>query len=581
MSTEKQAPAWPVMDIARAHALLTAPGSPFEMEEVSIRGQRLRTWRHAPRSLRHILLASRAHGTRDCMVLDDERMSFEAQYRAVCTLARHLRDDLGLVKGDRVAIAMRNLPEWSVAFWAAAASGAIVVPLNAWFTGAELEYTLADSGAKIALMDLERLQRIAPHRADLPALEALIVTRSGDAELPVSAARWEALLGGVADYAALPERALPEIELEPEDDATIFYTSGTTGKPKGALGTHRNLCTNVTSAGFAWARGFLRRGESLPAPDPAAPRKAALLTVPFFHVTGCHSVLAPSLLAGNKIVLMQRWDVDRALELIQRERITGVGGVPTIAWQIVEHPRLADYDLSSVETVSYGGAPAAPDLVARIRAVFPRTLPGNGYGLTETSAITAYNSSEDYRIRPASAGPAVPICDIRVVDAEGQELAAGGVGELWIRGPNVVTGYWNKPEASAAAITDSWLHSGDIARVDEEGFIFILDRAKDMLIRGGENIYCVEVEDALFSHPAVVDAAVIGIAHPQLGEEVGAFVQLKDGVDASEAELRAHVATQLAGFKVPVRIVFRREPLPRNANGKIVKRELKTMWPAG
>jgi long-chain acyl-CoA synthetase len=576
--SDAASPAWPVMSIAQAHALLTGTeGSLFQMQEMDIRGQRLRVYRNAPPTLRVVFEAGRAHGVLDCIVLGEERMSFEAQYRAVCALSALLLGRYGLRKGERVAIAMRNLPEWSVAFWAAAVSGAIVVPLNGWLTGPELEYALEDSGSRVLLCDGERLARIAPHRAALGALQTIVVTRAG-AELPVPADRWEEVLGRTADYAALPAGHLPQVDIGPEDDATIFYTSGTTGKPKGALGTHRNICTNIVNIAVAYTRGFLRRGEMPPVPDPALPKKAMLLSVPLFHATGCHSILVPSLLAGNKIVLMHRWDPDRALELIQQERITSFGGVPTMAWQIVEHPRLAEFDTSTVENIGYGGAPAAPELVARLTAVFPKANSGNGYGLTETSSVTTQNSAEDYRNRPDSVGVAVPTCDLRVVDASGQDVPAGGIGELWIRGPNIVKGYWNKPEATAEAITDGWFHSGDIARIDDEGFVYILDRAKDMLIRGGENIYCVEVENALYSHPAVVDAAVIGIPHPVLGEEVGAIVQIKDGMQASEAELQAHAATQIAGFKVPVRIEIRRESLPRNANGKILKRELKAAW---
>jgi long-chain acyl-CoA synthetase len=578
MSPDIAAKPWPAMGIAQAHALMTgAPGSPFEMEEREIRGQRLRVYRNAPPSLRAVFETSRAHGALDCIVLGEERMGFDMQFRAVCALAATLRERWGLRKGERVAIAMRNLPEWSVGFWAAAVSGAIVVPLNGWLTGPELEYALEDSGARILLCDGERLARIAPRRAALPYLEAIVVTRAG-AELPVAVDRWETLLGRTADYAALPPGKLPDVALDPEDDATIFYTSGTTGKPKGALGTHRNICTNLVNIAVAYTRAFLRRGEMPPVPDASTPKKAMLLSVPLFHATGCHSILVPNLAAGNKIVLMHRWDTDTALALIQRERITAFGGVPTMAWQIVEHPRLGEYDTSTVESIGYGGAPAAPELVARLAQAFPNAMPGNGYGLTETSSVTTQNSAEDYRNRPDSVGVAVPTCDLRVVDANGQDVAPGGIGELWIRGPNVVKGYWNKPEATAAAITDGWFHSGDIARIDAEGFVYILDRAKDMLIRGGENIYCVEVEDALYTHPAVIDAAVIGIPHPVLGEEPGAIVQIKDGMDASEAELKAHVAAQIAAFKVPVRIEMRREPLPRNANGKILKRELKEAW---
>jgi long-chain acyl-CoA synthetase len=368
--------------------------------------------------------------------------------------------------------------------------------------------------------------------------------------------------------------ALPEVTLDPEDDATIFYTSGTTGKPKGALGTHRNICTNPMSMAFARARTLLRRGEALPAPG-TAPKTATLLSVPFFHATGCHSVLCASLYGGNKIVLMYRWDPGRALQLIEREKINSFGGVPSMAWQVLEHADFDRYDLSSVESIGYGGAPAAPELVARIKEKFPKVMPGNGYGLTETSSVTSQNAAEDYQRKPDSAGLVVPVCDVRVVDAGGNDVAPGAIGELWVKGPNVVKGYWNKPEATAASFGGGWLRTGDLVRIDEEGFLYILDRVKDMLIRGGENVYCVEVEDALYSHPAVMDAAVIGIPHRVLGEEVGAVVQVKPGARVSEEALRRHVAERLAGFKVPVRIALRDEPLPRNANGKILKRELR------
>jgi acyl-CoA synthetase (AMP-forming)/AMP-acid ligase II len=246
-----------------------------------------------------------------------------------------------------------------------------------------------------------------------------------------------------------------------------------------------------------------------------------------------------------------------------------------MVWQVLEHPDFARFDLSSVRSIGYGGAPAAPELVRRIEAMFPGRTPSNGYGLTETSSVTTMNNGIDYVRKPDSVGVPVPVCDLKVVDADGTDLAEGSVGELWIKGPNVVKGYWNKPEATAAAFSDGWLHSGDVARIDEEGYVYIVDRAKDMIIRGGENVYCVEVEAALFEHPSVTDAAVIGIPHHVLGEEVGAVVHLAPGTVATEAELREWVAARLAGFKVPVRIWFLDDPLPRNPNGKIMKRELK------
>lgn len=573
--TPQMAAGWPAMSIADAHKLLTeTPGSPFEMEEKDIRGVTLRVWKNAPPTLRELFEAGRAHGDLDYIVFQDERLTYEAHYRAVAKCAEALIAR-GVGKGDRVALVMRNYPEWAIAFWATVVIGAVTVPLNAWLTGPELAYGLADSGSKVAIVDGERAERIKDHLEALPGLLSLIVVRPG-APLPERAEDWADVVASPGRYAELGDMSLPDVPLDPEDDATIFYTSGTTGKPKGALGTHRNIMTNLISLGVSPARAFLRRGEMPPEPDPDAPKRAFLLSVPLFHATGCHSILVPNLAAGGKIVMMYKWDPEEALRLIEKERVAAFGGVPAMVWQVLESPDFNKYDLSSVESVSYGGAPSAPELVARIKQAFPAVSPGNGYGLTETSSVTTQNSAEDYQNRPSSAGPAVPVCDLKVVDAEGKEVPLGEVGELLIRGPNVVKGYWNKPDATAEAIDkDGWFRSGDLVRMDEEGFVYILDRAKDMLIRGGENIYCVEIEDVLYAHPQVMDAAIVGIPHKVLGEEVGAVVQVTDGATVSEEELQAHVRSQLAAFKVPVRIEMRSEPLPRNANGKILKTQLR------
>jgi long-chain acyl-CoA synthetase len=572
MSAEKN-PAWPVMSIAEANAKLTAPGMPFEMENVTVRGIELRAYKNAPSDLRLVFEAGRAWGKRDFLVYEGERLNFEDHYRAVATLSRALAETYGVRKGDRVTIAMRNYPEWSIAFWAAAILGAIVVPLNAWGTGPELEYGISDSGSKVVIIDGERLDRLAPHFKNLN-LTGVIVARPGSVALG-SAVDMASIIGKPEGYGKLSDVLPPDPGLDTDDDATIFYTSGTTGKPKGALGTQRNMMTNLISTAYASTRAMLRRGETPPAPDPDAPQRSMLLSVPFFHATGCHSILVPMYAGGGKLVIMHKWDPERALQLIEEEKLQAFGGVPAMAWQVLEHPDFARYDTSSVEGISYGGAPSAPDLVARIKQQFPKVQPGNGYGLTETSSITTQNSAEDYQNRPESAGPCVPVCDMKVVDENGKTLPPGSIGELWIKGPNIVRGYWNKPEATAVSITDGWLHSGDLVRIDEEGFVFILDRAKDMLIRGGENIYCVEVEGALYAHPAVMDAAVVAIPHKVLGEEVGAVVQLAPGKDVSEDELKAHVRKLLASFKVPIKIELRHEPLPRNANGKILKTELR------
>ena len=568
---------FPAISVQEAYARLTGPGAPFEIARREISGVPLRIWKNAPPTLRQAFTAGRAFGGKTFLVHGEDRVSFEGFARAALAIAAALTD-LGVRKGDRVAIAMRNLPEWPVAFFGAALVGAIATPLNAWGTGPELEYGLTDSGAKVAFLDRERLERLFEHLHACPALVRVLVCRESEEVAHPLVDKLEDLIGDPDAWAALPDRALPEVDLEPDDDATLFYTSGTTGKPKGALGTHRNSCTTIVARPFAVAFAYLRRGEAPPAPDPAAPQKATLLSVPFFHTTGCQAVLIPSLVHGVKVVTMRKWDPELAMRLIQQERITSAGGVPTIAWQLIEHPRVGDHDLSSLEGLSYGGAPAPGELVRRIKQKFPKSSPGTAWGMTETSATFTHHTAEDYELRPDSCGLALPVCEMRIVGDDGRESNVGETGELWVRGPNVVKGYWRKPEATKETFIDGWLRTGDIGKLDEEGFLTLVDRAKDMLIRGGENIYCIEVENALFEHPAVVDAAVVGIAHRTLGEEPAAVVTLKPGARANEAELRAFVAERLAAFKVPVKILFRDEILPRNANGKILKSELRGLF---
>jgi acyl-CoA synthetase (AMP-forming)/AMP-acid ligase II len=559
------------MSIKEVEALLTAPGAKFEMETVDIRGVPTRVWKNAPPHMAALVQLSRTHGERLATIYEDERVSYEAQFRAIATLAADLAAG-GVTKGDRVAVAMRNLPEWIVAFFAATTLGSIAVPLNAWWTGEELVYGLNDSGAKVLITDDERWDRLAPLRSELPGVARVLVSR---ARHPLDGAeRLEDVIGTPHDWAGLAPRDLPAVALMPEDEATILYTSGTTGKPKGALGTHRNFMTNILSTAYAAARTVLRRGEALPEPTP----KVALTVIPLFHATALSAGVMGAMAGGHTIIYMRKFEPVRAMEIIEREKVNSTGGVPTIAWQLLEHPERHRYDLSSLETIGYGGAPSAPELVRKIAGEL-KSAPGNGWGMTETTATVTTHSGEDYVNRPESCGPAVAVADLRIMDPDGQrELPVGQVGELWARGPMIVKGYWNKPEATAATFVDGWVRTGDLARLDEEGFCFIVDRAKDMVIRGGENIYSSEVENVLYDHPAVTDCALIGIPHRTLGEEPAAVVHLAPGTSATEAELQAWVRDRLAAFKVPVAIRFCDEMLPRNANGKILKRDLKAYF---
>jgi long-chain acyl-CoA synthetase len=559
------------MTTAEATAQLLETNPMFALGEAEVAGVPMKVWQSCPASLRSILELSRIYGEATFLVYEDERATFEEHFQQVAGLARALAEDLGVRRGDRVAIAMRNLPEWVVAFWAVAAVGAVVVPLNAWWTGPELVFGLLDSGSRVGFVDGERLERLGPHLDELHAggLGHLVVAReSAELDMPQGVMHFGEL------FTAGDE--LPEVEIDPEDDATIFYTSGTTGRPKGAVGTQRNICTNLLSLGFVAARSALLATDTQKnVLGGSGKQNAYLLSVPLFHATGCHSILVANTAVGGKLVMMRRWNPERALELIEREKITIFGGVPTMVLQVLDSPDFSSRDTSTVRTVGYGGAPAPPDLVRRIKEHFPGGSPSNGYGLTETSSVTTMNAGDDYVRKPDSVGPPVPVCEVRVVDSEGADAPLGETGELWIRGPNVVRGYWHRPEETEAAFGGGWFRTGDLARLDDEGFVYIVDRAKDMVIRGGENVYSVEVESAIFEHPAVADAAVIGVPHELLGEEVGAAVLLRPGASLTAEELRDHVRQRIAGFKVPAHIWFRDEPLPRNPAGKVLKRALR------
>ncbi|MFI6599793.1 class I adenylate-forming enzyme family protein [Nonomuraea sp. NPDC050536] len=542
---------------AEVEAQLTGPGQLFEMEEIG--DTAVRTWKHAPQHFRALLEMSRFHGEKVFLVYEDEHITFEEHFRRAATLAGRLVTEYGVAKGDRVAIAMRNYPEWVVAFSATLAAGAIAVPLNAWWTEAELAYGVSDSGAKVLIADGERAARLAS--TGVP----LIVARG---DVPDGARSLAEVMGEVS-----ADVTLPAVEPSPDDPATIFYTSGTTGRPKGALGSHRNLGQSPMTLAY----GFLR-AVALAGKDPAAAssvRRVTLLTVPLFHVTGCFSGLTSTLFLGGGLILMYKWDPLEALKVIEREKATTMLGVPTNAWQLMSHPDFRKYDLSSLTTLGYGGAPAPPKLLERITENLPDRAPSNGYGMTETTALAIGNGGPDYLARPDSIGLPSAVVDVRVVDPMGGTLPPGEVGELCLRGPNVILGYWNKPEATAQTFIDGWVHTGDLAKIDSEGFVYIVDRAKDMVIRGGENVYCAEVEAALFEHPAVDDAAVIGVPHDELGEEVGAVIKLAPGASVTAAELQKFLADSIAKFKIPVHVWFREGELPRNPGGKILKTRLR------
>jgi long-chain acyl-CoA synthetase len=521
----------------------------------------VRAFRHAPPSLRELFATARSRGDAMFLVYEDERWTFEEVMRHVDAMAALLVERYEVRPGDRVAIGMRNYPEWVISFAAITSIGAVSVSLNAWWTADELDYALEDSGASVLVADVERAERAA---AACERLGCRILAVRADGPLPEGVDRWEEVrhLGA----------GMPDVDVTPAHDATILYTSGTTGHPKGAVSTHRAVVQALMGFGCKTALDRLRRP---PTPEVAARPPVFILIVPLFHVTGCVPVMLSCFASGLKLVMMYRWDADRALELIEREQVTNFVGVPTQSWDLLESPRFAETDTSSLVSVGGGGAPAPPELVKRVASSFAGGRPSIGYGMTETNAYGPGNNGQDYVEHPTSTGRATPILEIAVRDPEGRDLPIGERGEIWFKGPHLIRGYWNKPEATAETIVDGWLRSGDIGRIDEEGFVYVEDRAKDMVLRGGENVYSAEVEAAIYEHPAVYEAAVFGVPHERLGEEVATVVYVRPGHDLTVEELQAHVGERLAAFKVPSIVRLVHEPLPRNPAGKILKRDLR------
>jgi long-chain acyl-CoA synthetase len=553
------------MSYDEATAAVTGPGQVFEVVPAVVAGVEQKVFANAPATLRDLFAPARALGGRTFLVFEDERWSFGEVMDRVDAFASVLVDRYGVGPGDRVAVAMRNFPEWVMAFAAVTSLGAVSVSLNAWWSEEELAFALDDSAPAVLVADAERVARTAAACGRL-GIPTVAVRAPAGVVLPAGAERWEEVVR--------PGEPMPDVAVDTDADATILYTSGTTGGPKGAVSTHRAVLQALF--GFACRATVEALRTSEPVGDTDGADRAFVLIVPLFHVTGCVPVMLSCFALGMKLVMMYRWDPERALALIERERVTNFVGVPTQSWDLLECPRFPEFDTSSLRSVGGGGAPAPPALVQRVAASFPSGTPTIGYGMTETNAYGPGNSGRDYLSHPTSTGRPGPILQLSIRDPAGVEVPTGASGEIWLKGPNLIRGYWNRPEETAATIVLGWLRSGDAGRVDADGFLYVEDRIKDMILRGGENVYCSEVEAAVYEHPAVREAAVFGVPDERLGEEVAAVVVPKPGRELTAAGLREFLAARLAGFKVPSRVVVSAEPLPRNAAGKVVKRALRS-----
>ena len=544
--------------LAGVEAQLLASGSPFELVEEEVLGERVRVFANRARSLRDILLRARELSNAEYMVFRDgeteRRTTFGEHEALVASAAAAFADRYGVAPGDRVAILAANCPEWIISFWATVSLGAICVGLNGWWTEDEIRYAVGHSKPKLVIADRKRAARI-----------------SGDLGVPMIIAEdeFDAVL------AAYPDAKLPSQPIAESDPAIILYTSGTTGRAKGVVHTHGNVTNMVMVSFFHGARLMMANPKQ--AELPKLPN-SILVTSPLFHVSGLHCAAVTALAGGAKTVWpMGRFDPEATLRLIESEKITGWGYTATVLHRLLNHPKAGEYDLSSFRSVGGGGSPIPTPLLDKAKSLFPQCshTMGVGYGLTEGTAFATLNAGEELAADPGSVGRPVPIVDIEIRDEQGRAVPDGEEGEIHLRGPLVMLEYWEDPVATEAAIQPGrWLNTGDVGRM-EGGKLYIASRKRDLILRGGENVYPFEIEQRLEAHPAVAEAAVIGVDHAELGQEVKAILVLEEGLRLDTDELARWVGEALAYYKVPSRWETRESPRPRNATGKVLKNALR------
>jgi len=540
-------------------------GTPFELTETEVFGVKMEVFKHAPQNLAVALQGARAHGDATFLLYEGERYTFARVMDEVDGLAHLLVNTYGVKKGDRVAVAMRNFPEWIISFAAIISVGAVNVSFNAWWTEDEMKFALEDCGAKVLIGDQQRIDT-AHHVARAMGVKMLIVRP--ETEVGPDIDEWSKVVK--------PGLGALVADVQPDDDCTILYTSGTTGRPKGAVSTHRAVVNSLMA--FSARNGVL--ALAIDPEDKLMSQSeyptSFILIVPLFHVTGCVPVMLSCFMAGLKLVIMYKWDAGKALPIIQEERITNFVGVPTQSWDLVNHPDFDKYDTSSLKAVGGGGAPAPAALVDKVAKSIKKGGPQLGYGMTETNAFGPGNTGKFYTDRPTSTGRAIRPMQLAVWDPVTKKpLGPNEYGEIMMFGPMLIRGYWNRPDATAETIENGWLHTGDGGYIDDEGFLYIKDRIKDMILRGGENVFCTEVEGSIYEHPAVYEAAVFGVPHERLGEEVAVAIFPKEGVTITAEDLWKFLDGKISSFKVPNHVVIMNEPLPRNAAGKFLKTALR------
>ncbi|KAF8581157.1 acetyl-CoA synthetase-like protein [Ramaria rubella] len=572
----------PTRSLQECHAIITEAGQLHEMEYAVIDGRVYRVYKNLWPSIREYWRTNVTEKTevhdQDYLVFESTRITYGQVDAMVQRMASILREVYGVRKGDRVGIAMRNYPEWVITFWAAGILGAIPTAFNAWLPIEPFLHCINLTTPKVLVLDAERLAPLISHLSSLHLSVILVHPSSTKHSAGHRVKEWSRVM---SSYGGSVTAWKKESEAVPEDNATLFFTSGTTGLPKGVLSTQRAVLGNALSAMVAPRRRELRNGTDLPPPVGQGPPQenkqlASLIVVPLFHVTASLSQMLPATAFGSKLVLMRKWDKELAGRLIREESVTSTAGVPAIFYDLFESSVAGNTQL---EGIGIGGAPAPDSFPLESAQRFPNARLQQGYGLTETNSLSASVVGEDYLERPSSTGLPPPTIDLLVVDPHTNKvLPTGEIGELWIRGPNTMRGYYNNQKATEEVITrDGWFKSGDLAYIDKEGFVYIKDRVKDMIIRGGENIHSVTVENALFSDPRILDCAVVGIPDKRLGELVTALVVLRAewAGKVGEDDILEKIKHSLPAYAIPSLVVIQADLIERNAAGKTLKKEIR------
>jgi len=526
------------------------PTAGLNITEKIIDGVPIQVYADRPLSLREVLRSAVSKApNKVALIYQNQQLTYRDFGQRIDRVSTALQKLCGVQKGDRVAILFTNTIEFCVCYFAITQIGAVCLPVNYRLSSQEMDYQLKDTGAEVLIFEEIYWDRVQPILGQIPQLKHVFIR---GAKIPAGVRNYEDLEGwGQTSFAEAP--------INEEDLASIMYTSGTTGRPKGAMICHRNLICNAITASYIMN---------------VTPETKQIILTPLFHASALHTQLMSSVIKVGTSVIMKEFKTKESLELMAKEKVTLVIGVPTMYWFWSTHPDFDQYDLSSIEYTISGAAPAAPELIKLLAEKFPRSKFINAGGQTESTSFTFALHPSDALKKLGSIGWAAPCNEIIVVDEKGNEKPLNESGELWFKGPAVCKGYWNNPEGTRETFTNGWLHTGDIGKVDEDGYLYLLDRKKDMIIRGGENIYCIEVENVLYSHPKVLEAAVVGVPDKIFGEQVKAVLVLKPGEVSTEEEIREFCLKHLADYKVPKYVQFV-EALPRNPGGKVMKSLLR------